>query len=106
MNSPRQYYVYILSSRSRALYIGVTNYLVTRLRQHRNTQGSMFAARYHISLLVYFEITDDVYSAITGEKQLKAWRREQKIRLIEKQNSDWRDLAIDWGLEPARTSRP
>ena len=98
MTNSRNYYVYILSSPSRVLYVGVTNDLAKRLWQHRNGQGSTFAARYNISLLVYFETTTDVYSAITREKQLKAWRREKKLRLIERQNPDWRDLAIDWGL--------
>jgi putative endonuclease len=103
--SRREYHVYILSSLNRALYIGVTNDLIKRLWQHRNGQGSIFASRYSISRLVYFETTTDIYSAITREKQLKAWRREKKLRLIEKQNPDWRDLAIDWlGAMPA--SRP
>jgi putative endonuclease len=88
------------------LYVGVTNDLAKRLWQHRNAQGSTFAARYHISLLVYFDTTTDVHSAITREKQLKAWRREKKLRLIERQNPDWHDLAIDWGLDTALASRP
>ncbi|HEY4215723.1 MAG TPA: GIY-YIG nuclease family protein [Gemmatimonadaceae bacterium] len=98
----REYYVYILSSPSRALYTGVTNDLVKRLWQHRNGRGSTFAARYNVSLLVYFETTTDIYSAITREKQLKGWRREKKIRLIEQQNPDWHDLAIDWGINSSR----
>ncbi len=99
MNRSHQYYVYILSSPSRTLYIGVTNHLVKRLWQHRNSQGSTFAARYSVSQLVYFETTTDVHSAIAREKQLKAWRREKKLRLIRERNPDFRDLAIDWGLD-------
>ena len=95
----KQYYVYILSSLSRTLYIGVTNNLQARHWQHRNLSGPGFAAKYHVNRLVHYEIYADSYTAISREKQLKGWRREKKLSLIESQNPDWHDLSLDW--EPA-----
>lgn len=90
---PRTYTVYILASRSRRLYTGVTGDLENRLLQHRLGTVSGFATRYRIFRLVHFELFADVRHAIAREKQLKKWHREQKIRLIEKRNSTWEDLA-------------
>jgi putative endonuclease len=87
----RQYWVYVLASRSGQLYIGVTNDLEYRVAQHRSgAQG--YAARHQIAELVYYETTNDVYAAITREKQLKGWRRSRKIQLIESMNPEWTDL--------------
>ena len=94
----RQYYVYILASRSRRLHIGVTNNLLRRVYRHRNAE-SEFTARYRITRLVYFETTRDVLSAIAREKQLKGWVRKKKLALIQGANPTWDDLAADW-LEP------
>ena len=102
----REYYVYILASASKRLYVGATNNLVRRLWQHRSGCGSEFAARYRIVALVHYETTGNPYSAISREKQIKGWRREKKIALIESRNPDWRDLAKDWHVEPAQASRP
>src|SRR5437879_1450280 len=90
----RQFYVYILASPSRSTYVGVTNDLQARLWQHQTPDpgGSQFAAKYNIKSLVYFEVFSDSYNAITREKQIKAWRRQKKVALIEKQNPDWLDL--------------
>jgi putative endonuclease len=90
------YYVYILASRSRTLYTGVTNDLERRLYQHRNGDGSEFTSKYHTVRLVYFEFTSNVTSAIAREKQIKGWRREKKLALISAANPAWRDLSADW----------
>ena len=92
----RQFHVYILSSRSRNLYIGVTNNLHRRLQMHR--AGDVCStARYRIVRLVYVESTDDVRAAIAREKQLKGWRRERKLSLISSMNPAWDDLLPDQG---------
>jgi putative endonuclease len=98
----RQFYVYILTNASKTLYVGVTNNLQRRLFEHRSGTGSSFCIRYNIKRLVYFEVTDDAYAAISREKQLKAWPRERKIALIKNANPRWRDLSKAWD----RTSRP
>jgi putative endonuclease len=87
------YYVYILASRKHGtLYIGVTNNLIRRVYEHRSDIARGFSARYHVHLLVWFECYDDSISAITREKELKKWRREWKINLIERSNPAWVDL--------------
>ena len=90
------FYVYILASLSRRLYIGVTNDLARRLLEHRRrvAPGS-HTARYKITRLVYYETCSDPYGAIYREKELKRWGRERKLRLIESMNSGWLDLGLD-----------
>ena len=90
----RTFYVYILASRSRTLYIGVTNDIVKRLAQHR-TGTDTFSARYRCVRLVFVETAPDARTAIAREKQLKRWRREKKISLIEALNPAWDDLSAD-----------
>ena len=90
------YYVYIMASPSRTIYIGVTNNLERRAYEHAQQLIPGFTSRYNVSRLVYFEQTSDIYAAISREKQLKGWRRAKKIALIEASNPDWRDLSIDW----------
>ncbi len=92
----RQFYVYIMASRSRTLYIGVTNDLVRRVYQHKQHQGAEFTTRYNITRLVYYETTQDVRSAIAREKQLKGWLRTRKMTLIETMNPAWEDLSTGW----------
>ena len=92
----RTYHVYILASRSRALYIGVTGDLLRRIFEHRTHAVPGHTDRYRITRLVHFEATEDVNSAIAREKRLKGWRREKKIALIEASNPTWDDLAADW----------
>jgi putative endonuclease len=88
------YDVYILASRRHGtLYIGVTNNLGRRLEQHRSGAVSSFTREYGVYRLVYVETFDDPESAIVREKQLKKWNRDWKIRLIEENNLEWRDLA-------------
>ncbi len=96
MRDPKIYSVYIVSSRSRALYIGVTSDLARRIHQHRTHAVPGHSARYRINRLVYFETTEDVHAAIAREKILKGLRREKKIRLIEAMNPRWEDLASEW----------
>jgi putative endonuclease len=88
------YYVYILASRRHGtLYIGVTNSLQKRLEEHRNGLGSEFVKAYGVYRLVYVESYDRAEEAIAREKQLKRWKRDWKIALIERENLEWRDLS-------------
>jgi putative endonuclease len=87
------YYVYLLASKKHGtLYLGVTNDLVRRVYEHRTKAVPGFAARYGVERLVWFEVNDTVEAAITREKELKKWRRDWKIRLIEENNPAWDDL--------------
>ncbi|MBA7534953.1 hypothetical protein ES705_27203 [subsurface metagenome] len=91
-----RYYVYILASkRNGTLYIGVTSNLIKRIYEHKNNLIEGFTKKYNIHNLVYYEITEDVNSAITREKQLKIWKRNWKIELIEKNNPGWKDLYFE-----------
>ena len=90
------YYVYIVASWTKVLYIGVTNYLAARLYQHRNAGEETYAGRYRTHRLVYIEEFSRIDNAIAREKQLKGWKRDRKIALVESKNSGWRDLSEDW----------
>ena len=91
----REFYVYILSSKSHRLYVGVTNDLVRRLWEHR--QGIHgFTARYRINRLVHFEVSNSPMAAIGRKKELKGWLRKRKIELIESTNPTWLDLSKGW----------
>ena len=88
------YYVYILASgRHGTLYIGITNNVRIRLDQHRTGHGSKFVKKYSVYRLVHVEAFASPLEAIAREKQLKNWRRDWKIQLIEKENLDWSDLS-------------
>ena len=88
--------VYILSSKPNGtLYIGVTSDLVKRVWQHKNDVIDGFTKEHAVHDLVYFELHEDMVSAITREKQMKAWKRQWKINLIEESNPQWRDLYSD-----------
>ena len=92
----KQYYVYILSSsKNGTLYIGVTSDLIKRVYEHQQGFISSFTKRYKVHKLVYFETTPDINSAIAREKQLKKWKRQWKIELIERHNPNWNDLYPD-----------
>jgi putative endonuclease len=89
----KTYYVYILASRRNGtLYIGVTSDLVRRVHEHKSGAVAGFTKKYGIHLLVYFEQSQDAQSAIRREKQMKEWKRDWKIDLIEDQNPEWIDL--------------
>ena len=90
------YYVYLLASRSRVLYIGVTNNLERRLFEHRQRRRPDFTSQYQVDRLIYFEMFGEIRDAIAREKQLKGWRREKKIALIESQNPTWQELSAAW----------
>lgn len=92
-----EYFVYIVSSRSGTLYIGVTNSIYRRALEHKRGAIEGFAAKYACNRLVYYEGFDDVHKAIGREKQLKGWTRAKKIALIESKNPRWEDLAEKWG---------
>lgn len=89
----KSYWVYILSSRSKVLYIGVTNDIETRVAQHRAGQGGAFTKCYKVHQLVHLEGYPDVRDAIAREKELKGWTRAKKVALIEAANASGRDLA-------------
>ena len=87
------YYVYLLASRKHGtLYLGITRDLVRRVYEHKTKAVPGFSARYGVDRLVWFEVYDDPQTAIAREKELKKWRRDWKIRLIEQDNPDWHDL--------------
>ena len=93
--------VYLLASRRHGtIYIGVTSDLMVRLQQHRSWGIPGFTSKYGVCRLVHFEMYDDMYTAITREKQLKTWRRAWKVLLIEENNPNWLDLAVGLGFEP------
>ena len=92
----RTFYVYLLASKSRRLYVGVTNDLERRLYEHKSKQLDGFTKRYNIDRLVYFEQTTDILSAISREKQIKSWNRSKKIDLVEAGNPAWDDLSGEW----------
>ena len=96
---PRQkrYYVYIMASKSRVLYVGVTGFLMQRVLQHKAAENHGFTKRYNINRLVYYEIFQYVNNALARETEVKKWRREKKIALIVATNPTWEDLAADWG---------
>ena len=95
-----RFFVYILASRSRVLYTGVTRDLPRRVYQHRVGEVPGFTRKYHVTSLVFYEETPSARSAFDREKQIKGWTRAKKIRLIEISNAGWQDLAQTWFPEP------
>jgi putative endonuclease len=93
----KRYYVYILASKGRVLYVGVTGFLMARVLQHKAGEVAGFARGYHVNRLVYYEVFQYVNNAIARETEIKKWRREEKVALIEFNNPTWEDLAADWG---------
>ena len=100
MSRERSPCVYILASkRNGTLYIGVTSDLPGRIHQHRSGTLEGFSKRYDVKTLVWFEVHDEMEAAIRREKQLKKWERAWKLRLIEENNPEWRDLAEELGFD-------
>jgi putative endonuclease len=92
----KRYYVYLLASKKNgALYLGVTNNLISRVCKHKNNSLDGFTKNRGIHNLVYYEEYDNIHKAIAREKQLKKWKRQWKIRLIQESNPQWRDLYSD-----------
>ena len=85
-------YVYIMASHRGTVYVGVTNDLLRRVEQHRDGSREGFTSRYKANRLVYYEVTEDVHSAIAREKQIKGWKRWRKLALIRESNPEWKDL--------------
>src|SRR5712691_10007915 len=101
------YYVYLLASRRHGtLYLGVTNDLVRRGYEHKNKLTGGFTAKYGVDRIVWFETYDDPVAAITREKGIKKWRRDWKIRLIERDNPEWHDLYPTVSALTPGNSRP
>ena len=90
----------VASDRNGTIYIGVTSDILKRIYQHRNGEIEGFTSKYGVAKLVHFEFFGDMFTAIAREKQLKNWRREWKLNLIEQNNPGWLDLAVDFGFEP------
>jgi len=89
-------YVYIMTNiHKTVLYTGVTANIFQRVEQHKNGEGGKFTSKYKAKLLVYVEVFDDIYDAIQREKQIKAGSRADKVNLIERENSEWRDLSFE-----------
>jgi putative endonuclease len=94
----KTYAVYILTNEKRTLYTGVTNDLTRRVLEHRSGTGSKFTSQYNLQSLVWYETTEDVWSALEREKQIKSWKRDRKLALIEASNRAWDDLSPEIGL--------
>ena len=97
MKTIHQYYVYILASNIRGtLYIGITNDLQRRVYEHKMGIKKGFTQKYGVNQLMYFETFQNIEEAITREKNMKKWKRDWKIKLIEEENVKWIDLSKDW----------
>jgi putative endonuclease len=92
----KTYYVYIMSNKSRRLYVGITSRLAARVCEHRNKVNKGFTARYNFDVLVYYEEFLYVLEAIAREKEIKGWLREKKLTLILSLNPNWADLSQEW----------
>jgi len=92
----KTYYVYILASQTRVLYVGITSNIEQRVFQHKTHAFGGFTAKYNVTNLVHFERYGTVMTAIWREKEIKGWRREKKIALIESANPKWRGLSYGW----------
>lgn len=89
------YHVYIMSSLNRTIYVGITSDLPNRVWQHKEGTFRGFTSKYRVNQLVYSEEFADVTEAIAREKQIKKWRREKKVALIEQHNPQWLDLGVN-----------
>nr|WP_321231186.1 GIY-YIG nuclease family protein [uncultured Psychroserpens sp.] len=96
-NNSHQYYLYLLASKKNGtLYIGVSNDLERRMFEHKNKLVEGFTSKYNVDKLMYFESFQYVNDAIQREKNMKKWKRQWKIDVIEKDNPNWEDLSVDW----------
>jgi putative endonuclease len=92
----KTYFTYMVASRSRTLYIGVTSNLEARMSQHKLKTFKGFTAQYNCVRLIWFESFSEIEYAIQREKQLKGWSRAKKIALIVAQDPTWEDLSEQW----------
>ncbi len=95
--SKEKLYVCIVASKSRAIYVGMTAFLMARVLSHKAGEGSEFTRKYKIHRLVYYEVFRSVAAALARETEIKKWRREKKVALIVRKNPTWEDLAAEWG---------
>ncbi len=100
------FFVYIVASRSRDLYVGITSGLHVRVKQHREHRPGTYTARYRIDRLVYYEHFEYILNAIAREKELKDWNRSKKVALIESINPTWEDLSLKWDAMPPEKQIP
>ena len=91
-----EYYVYIMTNKSRTLYVGVTNDLKRQVYEHKHKLIKGFTSKYNITKLVWYETFPAIEQAIEGEKRLKGWLRSKKVALIESCNPAWEDLSQHW----------
>jgi putative endonuclease len=97
----KRYWVYIMSNKSRRLYVGFTDDIIRRVIEHKEKIfPSSFTAQYVYDMLVFYEEYSQVVSAKMREKELKGWRREKKLKLILAENPDWADLSLEWQQDP------
>ena len=96
MSREKLFYVYLVANRSRVLYVGFTSNLKIRVKQHREGTFNGFTGAYGCNRLVWFERYTTPGAAIAREKQIKRWRREKKVFLIERENPTWEDLSVVW----------
>jgi|SRR5580658_6621409 putative endonuclease len=99
----RRYYVYIMASQSRVIYVGVTGFLMARVLRHKAGEGGAFTRKYRAHRLVYYHGFQNVDDAIARETEIKKWRREKKVALIQAENPTWEDLSAGWGEAAAMT---
>jgi len=92
----KTFYVYIMGSKSGTLYVGLTSDIKKRVYEHKNHLIAGFTDKYNIDRLLYIETMSEPTSAINREKQIKAWRREKKVELIDSLNPEWNNLSQDW----------
>ncbi len=90
------YFVYIISSQRRVLYVGISSNLPLRVGQHKTGAFEGFTSKYKVTQLVYYECFQNVRDAIRREKEIKGWIRQKKIALIESVNPKWKDLSARW----------
>jgi putative endonuclease len=102
----KRYFVYITASKSRVIYVGMTGFLMSRILRHKAGEGGKFSGNYRVNRLVYCKVFEHVETAIRRETEIKKWRREKKLALIEGKNPTWEDLAADWGKQVEMTFRP
>ncbi|MGH9571578.1 MAG: GIY-YIG nuclease family protein, partial [Candidatus Angelobacter sp.] len=97
----KRYWAYIMSNKSRRLYVGFSSDLPARVIKHRNKVfAGGFTARYCFDMLVWYEEFSQVVSARMREKEIKGWRREKKLKLVLAENPDWADLSLEWQDDP------
>jgi putative endonuclease len=103
----KQFWVYMMSNKSRRLYTGLSSDIAVRVTKHKaKLYPDGFTARYSFDMLAWYEEHPDFISARTREVEIKGWRREKKVALIEEENPDWADLSLEWQNNPGWELEP